>query len=130
MRRDGTLESSVEESLRGKFSFRPHERIRCFADFQRVKKAGKRAKTSHFGLNFILNDLAYHRLGLIVQKRFWPAVRRNRIKRVIREWFRLNKGRIPQPGKDIVVIARPGAEKLSPGDLLREFSTVFHKQEK
>jgi ribonuclease P protein component len=64
-------------------------------------------------------------LGLIVQKRFWPSVRRNRIKRVIREWFRLNKGQIPLPGKDIVVIARPGAEKLAPGDLLREFSPVF-----
>jgi ribonuclease P protein component len=69
-------------------------------------------------------------LGLIVQKRFWPAVRRNRIKRVIREWFRLNKVQIPQPGKDIVLIARPGAEKLSPGDLFREFSAVFDKQER
>ncbi len=66
-----------------------------------------------------------------MQKRFWPAATgRNRIKRVIREWFRLNKSRIPEPGKDIVVIARPGAENLSPGDLLLEFSAVFDKQEK
>jgi ribonuclease P protein component len=121
-------ESSDVGSLRGRYSFRPHERIRCPADFQLVKKAGKRAKTPHFGLNFIPNGLEYHRLGLIVQKRFWPAVRRNRIKRVIREWFRLNKDRIPLPEKDIVVIARPGAEKLSPGDLLKEFSTVFYKE--
>ena len=86
---------------------------------------GKRAKTPHFGLNFIQNGLEYHRLGLVVQKRFWPSVGRNRIKRVIREWFRLSKARIPGHGKDIVVIARPGAEKLSPGDLLREVSGVF-----
>jgi ribonuclease P protein component len=90
-----------------------------------VKKAGKRAKTPHFGLNFIENGFEHHRLGLIVQKRFWPAVRRNRIKRVVREWFRLNRDRIPDPGKDIVVVARPGAEKLSPADLLREFADVF-----
>ncbi|SPF47281.1 Ribonuclease P protein component (fragment) [Syntrophobacter sp. SbD1] len=64
-----------------------------------------------------------------MQKRFWPSVRRNRIKRVIREWFRLNKGRIPLPAKDIVVIGRPGAERLSPGDLHRELSAVFYKQE-
>jgi ribonuclease P protein component len=111
--------------LRGKHTFRPHERIRRSADFRKVKSAGKRGRTPHFGLNFIPNGFEYHRLGLIVQKRFWPAARRNRIKRVIREWFRLNKGRIPGPGKDIVVIARPGAEKLSPGDLLREFTDVF-----
>jgi ribonuclease P protein component len=129
LKRDGLSESSDAKSLRGKCCFRPQERIRCSTDFQRVKKVGKRAKTPHFGLNFIPNGLEYHRLGLIVQKRYWPAVRRNRIKRVIREWFRLNKGRIPQPGKDIVVIARTGAEKLSPGDLITEFSAVFHKQE-
>jgi ribonuclease P protein component len=92
--------------------------------------AGKRAKSIHFGLNFTPNGLEYHRLGLVVQKRLWPsAVRRNRIKRVIREWFRLYKGEILQPAKDIVVIARPGAEKLSPGDLHTEFSRVFHGQE-
>lgn len=92
--------------------------------------AGKRAKSFHFGLTFIPNGLEYHRLGLVVQKRFWPAaVGRNRIKRVIREWFRLHKGEIPRPAKDIVVVARPGAEKLSPGDLHTEFSPIFHKQE-
>jgi ribonuclease P protein component len=117
--------------LKASYSFRPHERIRCSADFQRVKRAGKRAKSFHFGLNFIPNGLEYHRLGLVVQKRFWPsAVRRNRIKRVIREWFRLYKGEIARPAKDIVVVARPGAEKLSPGDLHKEFSRVFDGQEK
>ncbi len=125
----GFRNPSDVESLRGDYSFRPHERLRCSADFQRVKKAGKRAKTIHFGLNFIPNGLEYHRLGLVVQKRFWPAVRRNRVKRVIREWFRLNKDRIPLPGKDIVVIGRPGAERLSPADLQKEFSAVFYKQE-
>ncbi len=111
--------------MRGNYSFRPHERIRRSADFQRVKKAGKRAKTRHFGLNYIQNELPFHRLGLIVQKRFWPAVRRNRIKRLIREWFRLNKSRIPGPAMDIVVIARPGAEKLSPAELATELLPVF-----
>ncbi|MCE5334625.1 MAG: ribonuclease P protein component [Desulfobacteraceae bacterium] len=115
--------------MRGKFCFRPHERIRSSADFQRVKNAGKRAKTPHFGLNFIPNDLDNHRLGLIVLKRFWCAAKRNRIKRVIREWFRLNKDRIPKPAKDIVVIARPGAEKLKPLDFGKEFSRVFGMQD-
>lgn len=115
--------------MRGKYSFRPHERIRRPADFQRVKKAGRRTKTRHFGLNYIPNDQENHRLGLVVQKRFWCAAKRNRIKRVIREWFRLNKDRIPEPPKDIVVIARPGAEKLCPDELSIEFLPAFDKQD-
>ena len=115
--------------MRGDYRFRPHERIRCSVDFQRVKNAGKRAKTPHFGLNVIPNDLEYHRLGLVVRKQFWSAPKRNRIKRVVREWFRLNKSSIPRPPRDIVVIARPGAERLSPGDLLTEFFPVLIKQD-
>ncbi len=111
--------------MRGKFSFRPHERMHRPAEFQHVKKAGKRAKTPHFGLNFIPNHLEHHRLGLIVQKRFWCAAKRNRIKRVVREWFRLEKSRIPMPARDFVVIARPGAEKLSPADVSAEFRPVL-----
>jgi len=115
--------------LRGNYSFRPHERIRISSDFQRVKESGKRAKTPHFGLNFVPNALEHHRLGLVVQKRFWCAVKRNRIKRVVREWFRYNKRKIPLPPRDIVIIARPGAEKLTPGEICKEFFPVFHKQD-
>ncbi|MHC1725601.1 MAG: ribonuclease P protein component [Syntrophobacteraceae bacterium] len=116
--------------MRGKFSFRPHERIRRSPDFQRVKRSGRRARSLHFGLNFIPNDLEHHRLGMVVQKRFWCAAQRNRIKRVIREWFRSKKGQIPEPARDIVLIARPGAEKLSPEDISKELFPVLNKQGK
>jgi len=62
---------------------------------------------------------------MVVQKRFWHAVNRNLIKRRLREWFRLNKHLIPLPGKDIVVIARPGAERLSLCDMARELLAAF-----
>jgi len=94
-----------------------------------VKRSGKRFKTEHFGVNLLSNGLQYHRLGLIVQKRFWCSVFRNRVKRCLREWFRLHKHEIPLPGKDIVLIARPGAEKLSYIDIAKELLAVFAKQD-
>jgi ribonuclease P protein component len=115
--------------VRGLTRFRSHERLRESSDFLRVKRIGRRFRTPHFGFNFADNELPYHRLGLVVQKRFWHAVNRNLIKRRVREWFRLHKHLLPLPGKDIVIIARPGAEKLSSNDMARELLAVFANED-
>lgn len=56
------------------------------------------------------NQEGYARLGIVVSKRLVPkAVRRNRVKRLIRECFRtINREGI---GKDVVVRLRSGLEK-------------------
>ncbi len=115
--------------MRGSNRFRPHEKLRSPNDYQRVKRTGRRVRTAHFGVNFIPGDLPHHRLGLVVQKRFWHSVGRNRIKRCLREWFRLNKSDIPLPGKDIVIVARPGAEKLTAPEVAKELQAVFMEQD-
>lgn len=53
---------------------------------------------------YILNNrLPYSRLGIIVSKKLVKkATRRNRLKRLIREAFRLNKPQLPK-GLDIIV---------------------------
>jgi len=56
------------------------------------------------------NELQRTRLGLSVSRRLGTAVRRNRIKRMLREAFRLHKGDITQ-GYDLVIVVRPHEPK-------------------
>ena len=55
------------------------------------------------------NGLPYSRLGLMVGKKHGDAVRRNRIKRLLREAFRLTRPQLPV-GIDLIVIPRTGSE--------------------
>ena len=55
---------------------------------------------------FMSNAEDYNRLGISVHRKIGDAVRRNRIKRLIREVFRLNRDLFP-PSCDIVFTIRP-----------------------
>ena len=49
------------------------------------------------------------RFGLSVSRKLGPAVRRNRLKRLLREAFRLTRSRL-DPCADIVAYPRPGCD--------------------
>lgn len=80
-----------------------------------VYRQGKRLRGSHFSLIFIENDQGYNRLGISVHG-VKKAVLRNRMKRIIREFFRLNRDFLP-PSKDIVFAVRKECTFKNPHDV-------------
>ena len=93
-------------------------------DFQRVYKQGQRRSASLCTVFYQPNGLAETRLGITVPKRLGTAVLRNRIKRRIREVFRLHRQELPG-GWDIVLNPRPGAATAAYPVLERELLRLF-----
>jgi ribonuclease P protein component len=91
----------------GTLKFTKQQRISTRAEFQKILKNGKKASDGFFRIAIILNPNQNNpKLGIIVSKKIGSAVKRNRIKRVVREIFRLNQTKIIS-GTNLVVIAKP-----------------------
>ena len=95
------------------------------ADFARVFSGKCRRGNDVLIVYVAPNGLTWSRLGLSVSKRLGNAVRRNCLRRRIREAFRLNKADLPV-GLDIVCVARPGAMRPDM-DLARPLRTLVRE---
>jgi len=91
--------------VKGSFRFTKKERIALPQDFRRVMKSGRRLTSKHYILFLQENQRGFHRLGIVVKKEIGPASLRNRMKRYLREFFRLNKQQIKGP-LDIIILVK------------------------
>lgn len=80
--------------------------------FLRAYKKGNRVHHRLLVIHFYPNGLGFNRLGIKVGKKIAGAVGRNRIKRLIREAYRLKSAEL-FAGYDIVVVAKEGASGVS-----------------
>ena len=77
-------------------------------EFRRMYSKGKSGVSPYLVVYYRPNKFGHNRLGVTVSSKLGHAVVRNRIRRRVREVYRLNEDRF-LPGWDIVVVARSRA---------------------
>ena len=92
-----------------RFTFGAEDRLKGRTAFSEVHAGRARRESGPLLLYALPNGLDRLRLGLSVGRRCGNAVRRNRLKRMLRETFRLNRGSWPV-GYDLLVVVRPHEE--------------------
>jgi len=105
-------------------------------EYENVYLHGKRVHGEHFSLILLPNNRAHNRLGISIHGQVKGAAKRNRIKRIIREFFRLNKDFLQEkspkrselPFMDIVITIRKGFIQDNPLDLAETISALLDQK--
>ena len=101
------------------------DRVRKRSEYQRVYEKGQKISSKSLVLFYLENSLKRPRLGMTVTRRTGGAVQRNRTKRLLREWFRENRGDLPP--LDLVINAREGIHRMTQAALSRELKDLLRR---
>jgi len=96
------------------------------SEFKRVY-AGGRSYAKGFVVMYVYrHGRPMRRAGFTISKKIGNAVTRNRVKRLFREAYRLNKERL-QEGFDLVFVARRGSSGRNYAAVAEIFRTLFRE---
>jgi ribonuclease P protein component len=92
-------------------------------DFRGIKWV-KNAETHHFILLLYRNQNSIKRLGVTIRKKVGGAVFRNRMRRLIKEYFRLNKSLFKDCHNHLIKVKKPPT-KLTWSDINSELQELL-----
>jgi ribonuclease P protein component len=112
--------------MRGRLTLPARLRLRRKRDFDAAYARGRRLNDGFFTVIAIANEFGAPRLGLAVAVRAaGGAVARNRLRRLIRESFRLHQRSLP--ALDLVVSVRARARELPAPALRASLEALWRK---
>ena len=107
-----------------RFTFKKADRILKRSDFITLAKHGRKLQNDVFIVVVLPGHTQRSRLGITVTRKVGGAVKRNRIKRLVREFFRRNDLR--QDGIwDLNIIAKKKAAELPSNMIFSALQSLF-----
>lgn len=107
--------------------FKNTKGIRKDSDFRKVYKHGKSFANKYLVMYILDNKSDFNRVGFSVSKKVGKATVRNKIRRRIRESFRLNCDEYIKNGYDLVFIARVASKDAEYEDIEKSVKTLIKK---
>lgn len=93
------------------------------SDFKRLYYRGKSVVRKRLVVYYRKNRFSYNRLGLTVSPKIGCAVVRNRVRRLLKENYRLLQGLCQ--GYDIVIVARKSSSKSVFQEIGKDLKSAF-----
>jgi len=118
--------SKTKFALEQNYKFTKKERLHLTRDFKKVYDLGKAYHSKKLVLFVLHTSNSIRRIGFVAGKKVGKAVKRNKVKRLFREVYRLNKNRLIS-GIDLVVVAKKDAVEISFKDIEKELMSLFKK---
>ena len=109
----------------GEFSFPKSHHLRRPSDFRTVYGRGHKKHSRGFIVFRAPTNQDHIRLGLSISKKRGGAILRNRLKRLVREAFRLHWKAWRLEGHDVVVVAKKAAAGLSLCEVTSDLTGSF-----
>jgi ribonuclease P protein component len=99
------------------------------SDFRKVYKHGKSFANRHLVMYILNNKSENSRIGISVSKKVGKAIIRNKVRRRIKEAYRLNIDEKIKNGYDIVFIARVAIKDDDYSDIEKSMKHLIRKSD-